>query len=160
MSWKLAWFLRSLMMLGVQQRLSRIQIDRTRTYSTRLAASASIFSVSSAFVGSSNARIPQFWPNESESARRMMIDANIFWPAEQRPRMSISTWSFVITTWRCQVRRLKGSNKIINPLDNCMSVLKRRLRHLNVSWYRQYLASESRIRDIEKVINLHVPVPW
>ena len=66
-------------------------VVRETTYSTRLAASASMFSVSSAFVGSSRARMPQFWPKESASASRMMIDASIFWPAEQRPRMSIST---------------------------------------------------------------------
>ena len=48
------------------------------TYSTRLAAKASIFSVSRALVGSSSARIPQFWPKESARASRMMIEANIF----------------------------------------------------------------------------------
>lgn len=37
-----------------------LHINETRSYSTRLAASASIFSVSKAFVGSSNARMPQF----------------------------------------------------------------------------------------------------
>ena len=48
------------------------------TNSTRLAASASMFSVSKALVGSSNARMPQFWPKESESASRMMMEASIF----------------------------------------------------------------------------------
>jgi hypothetical protein len=62
-----------------------------RTHSTKLAASASMFSVSNAFVGSSRARIPQLWPKESERASRIMIDASIFCPAEQRPRISIST---------------------------------------------------------------------
>lgn len=72
---------------------------RLRTHSTRLSASASIFSVSNAFVGSSRARMPQLWLKESERASRIMIDASIFCPAEQRPRISISTWSLVITTW-------------------------------------------------------------
>ena len=52
--------------------------SRRVTHSTRLDAKASIFSVSRALVGSSNARIPQFWPNESARASRMMIDASIF----------------------------------------------------------------------------------
>ena len=72
--------------------------EKKGTHSTRLAASASIFSTSRAFVGSSRARIPQFCPKESDSASRMIIEASIFWPALQRPRMSISTWSLVITT--------------------------------------------------------------
>ena len=73
---------------------------RINTYSTKLSAKASIFSTSKAFVGSSSAKMPQFWPNESDSASRMMIEASIFCPAEHRPRMSISTWSFVMTTYR------------------------------------------------------------
>lgn len=52
--------------------------SRLGTHSTRLDAKASIFSVSRALVGSSNARIPQFWPNESARANRMMIEASIF----------------------------------------------------------------------------------
>lgn len=81
-----------------QSQINSCSAGRNKTHSTRLAARASMFSVSKAFVGSSRARIPQFWPNESDKARRIMIDANIFWPAEHRPRMSISTWSLVITT--------------------------------------------------------------
>lgn len=110
-----------------------------RSYSTRLAASASMFSVSRAFVGSSNARIPQFWPNESERARRIMMDANIFCPAEQRPRMSISAWSFVMTTWASRWAKYKFSDKVTNSLDNCMIVLKHHLQHPNEFWYHLYL---------------------
>lgn len=62
-----------------------------RAYSTKLAAKASMFSVSKAFVGSSRANMPQFCPKESDKARRIMIDASIFCPAEHLPRMSIST---------------------------------------------------------------------
>lgn len=48
------------------------------TYSTRLEARASMFSVSRAFVGSSNAKMPQFCPNESDRANLMTMEANIF----------------------------------------------------------------------------------
>ena len=68
------------------------------THSTKLSARASMFSESSAFVGSSRARMPQFCPKESESASLIMMLASIFCPALHRPLMSISTWSFVMTT--------------------------------------------------------------
>lgn len=73
------------------QSVIRFRYTCGQTHSTRLSASASMFSVSNAFVGSSRARIPQLWPNESERARRIMIEASIFCPAEHRPRISIST---------------------------------------------------------------------
>ena len=75
---------------GHHRQICRVGPSRG-THSVRLDAKASIFSASRAFVGSSSARIPQFWPNESARASRMIIEANIFWPAEHRPRMSIST---------------------------------------------------------------------
>ncbi len=48
------------------------------THSIKLSASASMLSVSSALVGSSRARIPQFCPNASARASRIMMEASIF----------------------------------------------------------------------------------
>jgi hypothetical protein len=61
------------------------------SYSAKELAKASMFSLSKLVVGSSRARMPQLVPNDSANANLIMIDAKTFWPAEQRPLMSIST---------------------------------------------------------------------
>lgn len=117
--------------------------QRIITNSTRLAARASMFSVSKAFVGSSKASIPQFWPNESDRASLMMIEASIFWPAEHRPRMSISTWSLVITTysvwWETEHR-----GKERHRLCSYMIAWKRRPQRQIESWCHRYLETPTR----------------
>ena len=58
MSWKFACFLRSSMILEATE--DGVQQNKSGTHSMRLAARASMFSVSRAFVGSSSAKMPQF----------------------------------------------------------------------------------------------------
>lgn len=88
---------------SAKSRSASIPNERARTHSERAEERALIFSASRLVVGSSNARIPQLAEKDSCRASRMMIEARTFCPAEHRPRMSISTLSFAITT--CKSRQ-------------------------------------------------------
>jgi hypothetical protein len=67
-------------------------------------------------VGSSRAIIPHEAEKVSASANRMMREASTFWPAEHRPRMSISVPFFTMTTLQQDILTILQSPESILPI--------------------------------------------
>ncbi len=67
-------------------------------------------------VGSSRAIIPQEAEKVSASASRMMREASTFWPAEHRPRMSISVPFFTMTTLQQDILTTLQSPESMLPI--------------------------------------------